>query len=551
MNHIEQYYEKIKNKEIIVSKKVEKVYRHLIHELSNDSSCFYFDDAKAEYAIQFIEKFCKHSKGKMGGKPFILELWQKAIVSAVFGFVHKKTKLRKYRELILLVARKNGKSALASAIALYMLFADNEKGAEIYSVATKREQAKIIWQESKSMIAKSAELKKRSKSYVAEIKFQDSVFRPLASDSNSLDGLNVHCSLIDELHAITDKNLYDVIIDGMTAREQPLSVITSTAGTVRECIFDLKYDEAERIINEYENREHTDERVLPIIYELDSKNEWTDEKCWQKANPGLGTIKSFEQLKDKVKKAKSNSLLVKNLICKDFNIIETATEAFLSFEQLQNKATFDIEKIGARYGIGGVDLSKTTDLTCATILFRLSEEDKTIYVHQKYWMPEDLIEKRKNEDKIDYEIWKKQGWLDTCEGNTIDYKLITQWFLEMQNQYDITLYKCGYDSWSANYFVEDMTNEFGKNVMEAVKQVKKTLSLPLQNLAADLDKKIVNYNNNPILKWCLANVSIETDKNGNIQPCKYNQRKRIDGFASMLDAYVVYHNHIEEYMSII
>lgn len=284
-NPILEYWYKIKTKQEIVSDKVRRVYKKLVTDISSTKSEWEYNAKRANHAIEFIENFCKHSKGKMGGKPFLLELWQKAMTAALFGFVHKIDGVRKYREFMLIVARKNGKSAWGSAIALYLMVADNEPGPEIVSAATKKDQAKIIWSEAKRMVKKSPILSKRIRTLVAEMisDFNDGSFKPLSSDSNTLDGLNVHCSLIDELHAIEDKNLYDVIVDGMTAREQPISIITTTAGTVREGIFDIKYEEAERIINGYDDPEgYKDERVLPIIYELDKREEWIDPKCWKK-----------------------------------------------------------------------------------------------------------------------------------------------------------------------------------------------------------------------------------------------------------------------------
>lgn len=382
--------------------------------------------------------------------------------------------------------------------------------------------------------------------------FNDGVFKPLSSDSNTLDGLNVHCSLIDELHAIQDKNLYDVIVDGMSAREQPLSIITTTAGTVREGIFDIKYDEAERIINGYDDPDgYKDERVLPIIYELDSREEWTDEKCWKKANPGLGTIKKYDELKRKVEKAKANPLLVKNLLTKDFNVRETTSEAWLTFEQLNNTETFDISALQPKYGIGGVDLSSTTDLTATCVLFMVPGSDK-IYFEHMYWLPEELIEKRAKEDKIPYDIWHEQGLLRTCPGNSVHPKFVTEWFLEVMNEKGIYLPWIGYDSWSAKYWVEEMEGYFGKEAMIPVIQGKKTLSAPMKKLGADLEAKKVVYNNNPITKWCLSNTSIEIDKNGNIQPSKgKNQRRRVDGLAAMLNAYVVLQQKLNDYLNMI
>ena len=552
-NPIRLYYDEIISKKVTVSVKVKRVYQKLVQDLDDEMSEWEYDPKRANHAIEFVENFCKHSKGKMGGKPFIMELWQRAMTAALFGFVHKIDGVRKYREFILIVGRKNGKSAWASAIALYMQMADGEPGPECVSAATKKDQAKIVWSEAKRMVKKSPVLSKRMRCLVAEIvsDFNDGVFKPLSSDSNTLDGLNVHCSVIDELHAIEDKNLYDVIVDGMTAREQPISIITTTAGTVREGIFDIKYDECERIINGYDSGEYVDERVLPIIYELDNRKEWTDPECWAKANPGLGTIKNANQLKAKVEKAKANPLLVKNLLCKDFNIRETSNEAWLTFEQINNTTKYDLSLLKPRYGIGGADLSTTTDLTNATVIFMLPG-DSNIYVKQMYWLPEDLLEQRTKEDKIPYDIWCDLGLLRTTPGNKVHYKFVTEWFLEIQNEYDIYLPWIGYDSWSATYWVEEMKNNFGKECMEAVIQGKKTLSGPMKSLGADLSSKKIIYDNHPILKWCLTNTSVEVDKNNNIQPAKGNSsRRRIDGTAGLLNAYVTLERHYDEYMNMI
>ncbi|TCW59095.1 phage terminase large subunit-like protein [Bacillus thuringiensis] len=553
-NPILEYWYKIKNRQEIVSDKVRRVYKKLVTDIGSTKSEWEYNANRANHAIEFVENFCKHSKGKMGGKPFLLELWQKAMTAALFGFVHKIDGIRKYREFMLIVARKNGKSAWGSAIALYLMVADNEPGPEIVSAATKKDQAKIIWSEAKRMVKKSPILSKRIRTLVAEMisDFNDGSFKPLSSDSNTLDGLNVHCSLIDELHAIEDKNLYDVIVDGMTAREQPISIITTTAGTVREGIFDIKYEEAERIINGYEDPDgYKDERVLPIIYELDKREEWTEESCWKKANPGLGTIKNLDQLRSKVEKAKANAMLVKNLLTKDFNIRETSTEAWLTFEQLNNVAKFDISALKPSYGIGGCDLSSTTDLTAAKVIFMLPD-DKNIYVKQMYWLPEDLLEQRSKEDKIPYDLWYEQDLLRTTPGNSVHYKYVTEWFLEIRDEYGIYLPWIGYDRWSAKYWVEEMEGYFGKEAMVPVAQGKQTLSSPMKLLGADLESKKVNYNNNPIDKWCLSNTAIDIDKNLNIQPNKTkNQRRRIDGTAALLNAYVVLQDKRNDYLNMI
>lgn len=552
-NPILEYWGKIQNKEIRVSDKVFRTYKKVVKDIESPGEYFYSSN-RANHILEFAENYCRHSKGKFGGKPVQLELWEKAHLATVFGFVDIEGN-RKYRESILIVGKKNGKSLLASVVGLYMLTADGEMGPEVYAVATKKDQSKIIWLESKRMVRKSPSLSKRVRSLVAELDtdFNDGVFKPLASDSDTLDGLNIHCVLMDEIHQWKQgKALYDIMADGVSAREQPLVYITSTAGTIREDIYDQKYEEAEMVINGYEDPDgYKDEHFIAFIYELDNRKEWTDETCWEKANPGLGTIKNRNTLKDKVEKAKKNPLLVKNLLCKEFNIRETSSEAWLTFEQANNTTVFEIRELKPRYGIGGVDLSATTDLTAAKVLFKVPE-DEHIYVMSMYWIPEDLVEKRVQEDKIPYDVWIEKGYVRTCPGNKISYRDVKSWFVEVQQEHDIYLNLIGYDSWSAVYFVEDMQDYFGKSSMVPVIQGKKTLSQPMKALGADLENNLIVYNNNPVDKWCLCNTAVDVDKNDNIQPIKTSKpRRRIDGTAALLDAYVVLQNNMNDYMSLI
>ena len=556
-NPIIEYWDwinKSKQNKKRTSIKVRKVYKELVRIINDTKSEWEYDSLKANHAIEFIENFCKHSKGKMGGKPFILELWQKALVAATFGIVHKIDGTRKYREVMLVVARKNGKSTLAAAIGLYLQIADGEPGAEIFACATKKDQAKIIWLEAKRMVKKSPVLRKRIKALVAEMNsdYNDSFFKPLGRDSDSLDGLNVHGALLDEIHAWTDQNLYDVIVDGTSSRDEPLVLITTTAGTVRESVFDLKYDEAERVINGYDDPDgYHDEKFLPIIYELDNRKEWQNEECWYQANPGLGTIKVLDTLRSKVNKAKANPLLVKNLLCKDFNVRETTSEAWLPFEVLNNPATFDINELKPRYCVAGVDLGATTDLTCCTVIFRVPDNE-ILYVKQMYWLPSDLLEKRTQEDKIPYNLWLDQGLVRVSEGNKVNYKDVTKWLLEVQNEMDCYIFKIGYDRWGSTYFKDDLIQTFGNGVIEDVAQGAKTFSSPMKRVYSDLESKKINYNNNPVFKWNLSNAAIKTDTNDNIALVKTsNPRRRIDGVASFMDAVIVYENHYEDYISMI
>ena len=554
-NPIREYWEQIESGQVVVGWKIRQTYKKLNDDLTDTNSEYYYSHTRANHVIEFIENYCRHSKGKLGGQPVVLELWEKALLAAVFGFIDIQDN-RRCREAMLIVGKKNGKSLLASCVGLYLQVGDSEPGPEVYAVATKRDQAKIIWLEAKRMVRKSPVLRKRIKALVSELdsgNYNDGVFKPLASDSDTLDGLNIHGILMDEFHQWKNgRPLYDIMADGVSAREQPLNFMTSTAGTIREDIYDQKYEEAERVINGYfDEGGYKDERFLAFIYELDKRDEWLDPAMWPKANPGLGTIKNRKTLADKVEKAKNNHLLIRNLVCKDFNIRETSSEAWLPFEDLNNTATFDVAKLKPRYGIGGADLSATTDLTAASVLFMVPD-DPVIYHLQMFWLPEDLLDKRTREDKIPYDVWRDQGLLRTCPGNSVHAKYVTEWFLEVMHEHGIYLPWIGYDSWSAKYWVGEMATYFGSAAMVPVIQGKKTLSGPMKKLGADLGSKLINYGNNPITKWCLTNTSVEIDKNNNIQPAKgTSQRRRIDGTAAMLNAYVVLQDKIADYKNML
>ena len=541
MNYILSYYNLIKSGKIKVSEKIKKTYEKIVNELNNPGK-YHFDIEKANRPIKFIETFCKHSKGQWAGKPVILDLWQKAIIQTVFGFVDEKG-FRKYREVLIIVGRKNGKSTLLSAIGLYMLFADGEGGAQVCCIASKKDQAKIVFDEAKNMVSQSAllrkHIRKRKTDLYVDLTF--STFEPLSSDSNTLDGLNMHCGILDEIHAWKDRNIYDVSKQSMGARQQPLLLEITTAGFVRENIFDTQYELATDILNGTK----TDERFISFIYELDSKKEWTDSKQWIKANPGLGTIKGIDYLREQVKRAKNDRNYLPTVLTKDFNIRETAVDSWLSFETIDNPETFNIEDLRNCYGIGGVDLSSVGDLTCASCLIKKEEK---FYLTQMYFIPEDSADKHIQEDKVPYNIWKERGFVRYCSGSMIKFSDVTSWFNELRDEYGIYTLWVGYDQWGANQWSDEMKQN--GYILEPVIQGAKTMSTPMKILAAELNEKKINYNNNPVLKWCLTNTQIETDKNENIRPVKgKNKKQRIDGAMSLIDAYVVFQRHYEDYLN--
>ena len=543
-NYIEEYLEAIHSGKYIVGKRIRRQYEKLSHNIHDPSGGYIFDEKKAERPIQFIERFCKHSKGEWAGRPVKLELFQKAFISALFGFIHETTGERKYRETLLYVARKNGKSTLLAGIALYCLIADGEAGAEVYSVASKKDQAKIIYEEVCNMVRQSPELLEITKKRKSDLYFPltFSKMQPLGRNSDTLDGLNSHLVIIDELHSIKDRNTYEVMRQSQSARRQPLLVMITTAGTVRECIFDDMYKYACGVCDETLEDDH----FLPILYELDTKDEWLKPMMWEKANPSLGHIKKIDDLIGKVERAKQSPKDLTGVLVKDFNVISTVSAAWLTFDDLNNEETFEPEHFKGYYAIGGVDLSHVGDLTAATLL--LMDKTEKRYVLQMYWLPKEHFEKRIAEEKLPYDKWYEAGLLRLCEGNQILYSDVTAWFLEMVEKYEITPAWIYYDPYSAAYWVQEMES-YGFNLVKCYQGVK-TLSLPMQKLGADLQAKKINYNNSSLLKWCIANTGVKTDVNGNIQPVKAQSPKyRIDGLASLLDAYVGLVDHYQEYLN--
>jgi phage terminase large subunit-like protein len=329
-----------------------------------------------------------------------------------------------------------------------------------------------------------------------------------------------------------------------SARQQPLLIMITTAGTIRECIFDDIYNYACNVAD----GNFKDDSFLPIIYELDNPDEWRNPNTWQKANPALGSIKKLDDLQRKINRAENSPNDLRGIQTKDFNIRNTTSTSWLDLSDIINEETFDITKFKNCYAIGGADLSRTGDLTSATLLL-IDKETEKRFVTQMYWLPSESFEKRVSVDKIPYDKWKERGLLRLCEGNTISYADVTAWFVEMANAYQIYPAWVYYDSWSAPYWVLEMqANGFQ---MEKCIQGAKTLSLPMQQMGADLQAKKINYNNNPILTWCLTNTGIHTDRNGNIVPVKSQSAKqRMDGTASLLDAYVGLYERYNEFLGL-
>ncbi|MBO4543637.1 MAG: terminase large subunit [Bacteroidales bacterium] len=545
MNDFEKYFGGILDGKITACDKMKRISEILIERyLAPDE--FHFDSDLAKIHTDFIERFCKQPSGELG-KPLKLELFQRARLQALFGFVDDNN-LRQYNECLIIEGRKNGKTTETAAVSIDLLMNDGEGSPQIYNLATMLDQAKLGFNAAHKMIQQSPELSALIKKRVADLYFPYNMgyIKALASNSNSLDGLDTHAAIIDELAAIKDRDIYDLVKQSMGARRQPLLFCITTNGYVRESIFDAQYEYASNVLNgTVKNR-----RFLPFVYELDSVDEWTDENAWIKANPGIDTIKSRTYLREMVQKAKDDASFKPTVLVKDFNVPQSGSATWLPFEWVVNESTYTMEEISHSYAVGGCDLSSVYDLTCATLVINKPGRDE-IFVLQKYFIPQKKLDEELGADakRIPYKLWEEQGWLTINEGAMVDYSLVTKWFIEMVEKYDIRPLWICYDRALAGYWQEEM-REYGFE-MEKTAQGPYTWSQPMKELGCALQEHRINYNNNPLLRWCLANTGVKSlNKDGieSIQPVKLQKDRRIDGMVSLLNAWVGYVKHYDEYI---
>lgn len=548
MTNLEKYAIAVLDGKIIACDKIKREYERLLDDLKNPRE-YHFDERLATRPWKFIETFCRQSQGQLGSA-LKLELYQKAMLEAAYGFVDDND-VRRFSEILNIIARKNGKTTLLSAIQIYMLTADHEGAPECYCIATKKEQAAKGYVECCNMVSQSTSIsrhvRKRQSDLYCDV--NKGFIKALASNTNGLDGLNSHCVVIDELAAIKNRDLYDLMKQSMSSRRQPMLWCITTNGFVRNGIFDAQYDYATGVINGTIKDDH----FLPIIYELDSRTEWTDPKMWIKANPGLGTIKKKDKLQANVEKAKADDTFLPTLLVKDFNLKETSDSAWLSWNDLDNPDPLP-DDLQLRYGIGGIDAADSVDLNAAKMI-GMRQGDNRLYVYQMYWIPQSKVDQtkdRRHPDDVPYDIWEARGLLRVVPGNRVDKHVFLEWFREMRDERDIYPYAIGYDPWHIDpSLVSEFEMEFGKGIMMQIRQGVKTLSQPMKDLKAALQAKEIVYGNNPIDKWCLSNTYVKADINDNIQPVKDHQSQRIDGTLALIDAYVVFRDHREEYMTLI
>lgn len=549
MTEFEKYFSAVCDGRIVACEKLKRQSECLLEQYAHPGE-FHFDSKEAKRHTDFIETFCKLPTGKIG-TPLKLELFQKARLQAIFGFVDDKD-MRQYNEVLIIEGRKNGKTTETAAVENDMLVNDGEGAPQIYNIATMLDQAKLGFNAAHKMVKQSPALSRHIKKRAADLYFPFNMgfIKALASNSNSLDGLDVHCAVIDELAAIKNRDIYDLIKQAMGARCQPLLFCITTNGFVRNGIFDAQYEYARKIIY----GEEQNKRFLPFIYELDDVSEWDKPEMWIKANPGLGTIKREDYLVQMVEKAKADPSFKPTVLVKDFNIPQTNEAAWLNFEDLDNKEKFDIK---FDYCVGGFDAADSIDLNAAKAIC-MRPGDNKIYVRQMYWLPQAVIDKYSNEgkrqgrDNVPYELWISQGYLRTCPGNKCDKRIFLEWFKELRDIEDLYTMYIGYDPWHIDdTLLREFQMEFGKNSMIPIRQGVYTLSQPMKDLAADFKAHNIVYNNNPIDKWCLINTNVKTDINGNIQPVKgLDPRQRIDGTMALLCAYTVLQNKKDKYIEL-
>jgi phage terminase large subunit-like protein len=544
-NYLIQYYQEIEKGNIIVGKELKDQLDFLISELSNPK--FVFDPLPGLARIRFIETFCKHTKSPFNGHPFLLELWEKALLQTAYGFKYKETGLRRFNEVVLLVARKNGKTTFIAGIDLAEFFLSSG-GTDIVCASNTNDQASILFEEINNMREGSKTLRnekysKKNIFYIYSPKSKNKI-KKLSAQSRNKDGFNIEVGCIDEVHEMTDSKVYDAIKQSQSTKIEPLIFIITTEGVVTQGFLDSKLTYCRKLIK----KEIEDEHILPWLYTQDSVDEiYQDKKAWQKSNPSLGTVKLPSYLEDIMNKSRNDHSMKVTMLCKDFNIKQTDQGAWLEFKDVNNTETYTMKSINDSYAIGGVDLSNTTDLTVALLLIVKGGKK---YVHAQYFMPSEVLEKRKEEDNAPYDIWLSQGLITLSPGSQNDFSLVTNWFIKMIRENGIRPLWIGYDPWNSLYWVKEM--EEAGFILEKVRQGIYSLSEPMKQLEADLKNKVVNYNNNPMMKWNLANTQAKVDINGNIQPSKLGSKfKRIDGAVALIIAYAVLNRYKSEYEGMI
>jgi phage terminase large subunit-like protein len=521
---------------------------------------------KVERVIDFCREFHHREGRQFAGKPLELDVAQKYFVACVFGFYtfdkETKAEIRYYTEAVLFVARKWGKSLFVSALADYMLLADGEPAAQIWNLATKKQQAAIVYGKAKQMLESSSftpeddpkrywrTKRDTDNDEIIVVPSTGSYMKAGSKNSESQDGLNPHCYTIDELQAITVRNTYDVFSSATGARSQPLGLIISSFGFVREGIFDSIFERCQKVLDG-----QSKERLFPMIFRIDDNDDYRNPKCWKKANPALGERPTMRYLKAEYQKTLNDPAMLPSFLAKNLN--RASNQSIIYYDKIQTDkcaSNLHIEEVVDTYAVVGVDLAETTDLCCATIMVPLNGRLK---IFQKYFIASARLIKNSKRDKQSYESFTKTGsecpvndeLLHICEGSKVRKSDVTKWIVDMEDQYKLTYLKIGYDRWHADDWLDGMVEEGGysiedkdgNGVLSEVIQGAKTLSEPMKETRVLFEDKIIEYNrHNGLFRWCVSNTAIRADINNNIQPNKAKAAGRIDGLVSFLIAYVAF-----------
>lgn len=542
-NWIFKYHEAIKKKEVIVGVWVRLSFEILTTGLLNGE--WEFNEKKANKAIKFIENFCHHSEGR--SDLLHLELWQKAIVSAIFGVMDKTTGYRQFREVFIIVARKNGKTLFAAAIAAYMTYVDGEYGAKIYFLAPKLDQADLVYDAFYQIVQSDDELdsitkKRRSDIYIKA--FNTSV-KKIAFNSKKSDGFNPQLVVNDEMEAWPgDQGLkqYEVMTSALGARKQPLIISIATAGYVNDGIFDELFKRATAFLK----GNSREKRLLPFIYMIDDIEKWDSIEELKKSNPNLGVSVSAEYYLEQIEIARNSISKKVEFMTKFCNIKQNSAVAWLDYwdvmKCVHEEKPLSLEDFKGCYCVGGIDLSRTTDLTAASIVIN---RDGINHIFTRFYMPQKRYEVAINEDNTPYNIYRDRGFLFISGENQVDYKDVYNWFIELVKVYKIKPLKIGYDRYSANYLVEDL-KAAGFHTDDVYQGT--NLTPVLHEFEGNLKDGLFDFGDNSMLAAHFLNVAVDINLNDSrMKPVKIEKRMRIDGAMSVFDALTMvskYHNEI-------
>lgn len=545
-SYLLEYYNAIKSGEIVAGRELVQTLENCINDLNNLDYTYEIHDAN--FRIIFIERFCKHTKSPFNGKPFILDLWQKAFIEAFYSFKWTETNLRRFKKLILLVARKNGKSTICAALAMCEFVIGNG-GTDIICSSNDDAQASLIFDEinnMREMFDRKGKRTHKNMKGIFNLK-NKSTIKKLSDKTRNKEGRNIDVGIVDETHEMKDNVIAKSIEQSQSTKDEPIMINITTEGFVNDGYLDKELKYAREVLE----GEREDPTLLPWLYTQDSEVEiYQDENTWQKSNPNLGSVKKYAYLRDQIRKGQSDKAELAFTLSKDFNIKMNNAAAWLNEAEIINDLTYNMDEFVGCIGLGAVDLSETTDLCNAKVLI-MRPGDKTKYVLTKYFIPESKVEQGSNEDKKNYLEWARQGHIVITPGNENDYSLITDWFVSLYKNYNIRIFKTGYDNWNAKYWIKEMES-YGFDT-EKVGMDKYTLSNPMKLVEADLKSNLINYNQNPIDRWCLENTAFKIDNLGLIMPVKVNdlQNRRIDGAVTLIILYAMYNRYRTEYLEIV